>query len=371
MKRLILLLCLFFISGQLSFSQWRFNEGGNNFDGNFKSASVQGVGSRFPYDDPILHINRFESGSENLYLKETGYYFDDEDVYIRFYFDDTETVYKVDEYSVGREGKTLFMNEISTVSDDVFIDKVDLIELLKKHSVMRIRVTSRNSRNDIIIPLQGSTNALNKLYPNIKQQKDRFVEMVEKIRVEELNASSLRIVQKELQKQLNLSWYEPERKGKVTGVFIRPKLNNNSFYGDVDVYISYENDDNLKVQGKFKVADDAPIYGRIDEEMVQLQSEEDMRFEKLGVQKFKIRRLIQTVVDKIEKEDSFTKQWNTDDIIEVRGLVTGLFRGKYDRLQLWIEIEGVGTQLHTLYIGKLKVTEEEFKEAGLQPDIEF
>ena len=59
MKKFILLLFLTFSLN--SFTQsWKYNSGGNAFDGKYKVAYVIGKCSDFPYNNPVLTINNFE-----------------------------------------------------------------------------------------------------------------------------------------------------------------------------------------------------------------------------------------------------------------------------------------------------------------------
>ena len=210
------------------------------------------------------------------------------------------------------------------------------------------------------------------MYLDLSKTNEKSKQLISKIEGEGLNARDLEIVKNQLHKEMNLTWQTPSINKKVIDLTIKPVLEYeyDTFIGYVNVFIVYD-DDKLQIDKEFRVAEGSPIYDRINQEIIEIQKEEELKFEKLGVKKFKIRRLIQTIVDKIEKEDSFTKRWNTDDIIEVRGLITGSFRGKYSTFELKIEIEGEGIKKYELYIGKLNITEEELNKAGLQPDIEF
>ena len=52
---------------------WDFYSGGNDFDGEYRVASVKGKGTDYPYNSPKLVINYFENDKQvNFYIKNTG-----------------------------------------------------------------------------------------------------------------------------------------------------------------------------------------------------------------------------------------------------------------------------------------------------------
>ena len=70
MKRIFLLL-LFLLTGLILKSQvWTYEQGGTVFDGKYKTSSVIGKGSEFPYESPVFVINVFrgDTANPNIYL---------------------------------------------------------------------------------------------------------------------------------------------------------------------------------------------------------------------------------------------------------------------------------------------------------------
>ena len=58
MKKLLILLTLIPL---VSFGQgWTSSEGGSAFDGKYKTSSVMGKGTNFPYTKPVLVVNKFD-----------------------------------------------------------------------------------------------------------------------------------------------------------------------------------------------------------------------------------------------------------------------------------------------------------------------
>ena len=45
----------------LTAQSWTFSKGGNAFDGTYKTSSVVGKGTEYPYKTPILVINKFDN----------------------------------------------------------------------------------------------------------------------------------------------------------------------------------------------------------------------------------------------------------------------------------------------------------------------
>ena len=56
------------------FQTWQYSSGGNTFDGKYKTSSIIGTGSDFPYDKPTLVINKFNDDRVNLYIRGAGYF---------------------------------------------------------------------------------------------------------------------------------------------------------------------------------------------------------------------------------------------------------------------------------------------------------
>ena len=63
MRKLLLLLFVTSVF-QLNAQTWKYDSGGSDFDGKYKSSYVQGKGSEFPYQKPILAINKFDNAND-------------------------------------------------------------------------------------------------------------------------------------------------------------------------------------------------------------------------------------------------------------------------------------------------------------------
>ena len=107
MKKLIIILLIPFITLAQS---WTYKEGGNAFDGKYKTSSVLGKGSDFPYNKPSLVINKFDNDEQiNFYLSGAGYFQDNTGISIKWVFDnEPDTIYSSYSWSLSNDGKIIF-----------------------------------------------------------------------------------------------------------------------------------------------------------------------------------------------------------------------------------------------------------------------
>jgi len=70
MKKAIIyfsIVIIFTFSLSIKAQSWKYNSGGNPFDGKYKTASIKGTGSDYPYNNPVLAINLYNEESLNFY----------------------------------------------------------------------------------------------------------------------------------------------------------------------------------------------------------------------------------------------------------------------------------------------------------------
>ena len=84
----ILSLSALLITLALTAQSWTFSEGGDAFDGKYKTSSVIGKGTNYPYTKPSLVINKFE-GEENInfYISGGGYFQEKTGISVLWVFD--------------------------------------------------------------------------------------------------------------------------------------------------------------------------------------------------------------------------------------------------------------------------------------------
>lgn len=172
---------------------WNYEKGGNPFDGKYKTASIIGIGSEFPYQRPMFVVNVFEgkTGEPNLYLaKVPCACCDNSEVKVKF--DDVENIYTLHTHT--NENKDVwFLNFESgaigtkNVQYDtqkqkwvIWSQKYDrwieydkskevpeisplegFIKDMKSHSKMYVRLTNECLKYDCEFSLSGSTAAIN------------------------------------------------------------------------------------------------------------------------------------------------------------------------------------------------------------------
>lgn len=158
MKNSILLSLIILIS-TFSFGQsWSYKSSLNQFDGKYKTASIVGIGGKFPYNQPVFVINTFEKSNRiNIYVTNVGFAGCDNKVaLIKFDRDSFINRYTI---STNSEGDTWFINEQYIADDETYTAK--LLEEIKQHSKMFIRLSSDCGQGDYEFPLKGSSTAIN------------------------------------------------------------------------------------------------------------------------------------------------------------------------------------------------------------------
>ena len=107
MKKFLLLLIIPF----LSFGQsWKFDSGKSDFDGSYKTAFIQGKGNNFPYNKPVLTINKFSNNSEiNFYISEGWSFTENSGSNIKWVFDnEPDIIYLANKLSYSNDGLIVF-----------------------------------------------------------------------------------------------------------------------------------------------------------------------------------------------------------------------------------------------------------------------
>lgn len=386
---------LAFLMVQFSFSQWKFNEGGNGFDGKYKVASVEGIGTDYPYVDPILVINKFDRGSENFYIGESGYWPEDSRISIRFYFDESETVYKVYDWGHSSDNKQLFLREFGDpLNRGEKLSKYEMMDLLRKYSKVTFRIENEYGKNTLVFYLKGSSAAINKVYPDLDlaislEKKARLAEkelaanasnvrdqLIEKLKTEKVTSSSIERIQRELDQRMGLGiWTGTNDVVYIKDVIIRPKRNSlKEFDGDLDVFLIYQDDTEIKINGTFIVERGAPIYDRLDQIESEIAAKLESEIAGLGemYQKFKIPRLIKAVKDYvIYKSDLSYPKWEFEDVKDIKATINRPLGVKIMDVKLVLMIQGVGPKKETMFLQDLDIKLPEITEAGLEPLVEF
>ena len=199
MKKLLLILLCFPMIG---FGQgWQYKEGSNVFDGAYRTSFVEGIGSDYPYNAPLLCINKFDLSDDfNFYISRSGYFQEESDINIEWVFDSEPNIlYSISAFSISPDRKILFLEEFTNPKKDHTIKKIEIIEKLQKGNKVNIRISNKYGSNDLVFSLKGSTKAINfalpfeyrnKLILELNAERDelkkRKLELSNKLKIYEL-----------------------------------------------------------------------------------------------------------------------------------------------------------------------------------------
>ncbi|WP_445758018.1 hypothetical protein [Polaribacter sp.] len=196
-----ILIVIFFINLH-SFSQWSFNSGKNDFDGNYKVSTLYGSGGSFPYTKPLLVINKYEKNQVNIYLTNVGYS-GCENRLVYFKFNNEETVYETDYVNSGLKNDSWFLY-FKDLKNYQFLAKI-----VEKNS-LSVRVQSDCGSEDYRFNLSGSSKAINYVLGN---------DWIENERKNHLNQISLERKKDSLTNiQIHKFFKETKLRDSITGI---------------------------------------------------------------------------------------------------------------------------------------------------------
>lgn len=168
----------------LSFGQvWVFEEGGNPFDGQYRTAQITANNGEFPYHESKLVVNIFNNKKVNVYITESGYYNSTSELEVLWAFDNEPNVIYGSRYNgISAGGKTIFFEGIYTSNPYKEYSKFDLIEKLKSSTKVSVRLRDPYGKNDVSYSLSGSTAAIGFVFENYDiHTKIEFEEIVEPV----------------------------------------------------------------------------------------------------------------------------------------------------------------------------------------------
>lgn len=159
-----LILVLILLTPIVSYSQeWQYHVGNNSFDGEFKSASIQGLSDNYPYVNPLLNVNIWNEKTLNFYIKNSGFSQDDTINSILFLPDvEPNVIYYAENVNISTDGKTIFLKSFKTD----YIKRISLLnflEILKKASKIDVRVKTEYGNYDILFNMDGYSETLPKV----------------------------------------------------------------------------------------------------------------------------------------------------------------------------------------------------------------
>jgi len=357
MKKLFYFLALIPI---LTFSQsWKYQSGGNAFDGKYKTSYVNGVGVEFPYKTPLLAINKFDkNGSINFFISGAGYFQRGTNVGVQWVFNtEPNVIYSAYNFSYSNDGKTLFFELFTDPKSNIKLSKFEFINKLKSANKVSVRISNKFGSNDLTFSLRGSTKAINFVLP--KEFMDKKVKEIIKLRKEEENVESLSIIifnrliesaksqgldksslsslEGKIKKDLGITdGYKSKRPINeylsITLDFLTKRVNQ---YSGVHVYYVLKGGVKEEISGYFTLVKHAPILERIkkenEEKAIKLKKKEEEESLKIKKRKKAKDRIISEILKKyegVELKESILKniskieeypftEWKLSDIIGV------------------------------------------------------
>jgi len=204
MKKLLVLLSFCAITNLYSQS-WKFSSGGNAFDGKYKTAYVQGKGSEFPYNKPLLTVNLYNDESLNFYIASAGYFQSESETSVKWIFsNEPKVIYITEDLSISKDNKIIFLNSFKNSITREYLSRLDFINKLKTASRVDVRISDKYDDNDIAFKLSGSSKAIN--FVISKKYKNKIEAIKKEI---ELEYELKRI---EIEKKLILENEEKEKR---------------------------------------------------------------------------------------------------------------------------------------------------------------
>jgi hypothetical protein len=326
MKKLLFTLAIFISFA--SFGQtWKYSEGGNAFDGKYKTSIVTGVGTNFPYNKPSIVINKFEGKDINFYISDGGYFQDGTGIRVLWVFDnEPDILYSTYDYSISSDGKILFFSEFNNPDGAGKLKPIDIIDKLTLANKVTVRMSDDYGSNDIVFSLSGSSKAINFVIP--KEERQQMIEkglaertvlgeaegknqlilddLMKKANEEKLSSSSLSVLKSKFEKDLGLSYYTGMGTGKdYKSILVEGKIGDAMFekYGYVDLFYILKDGSKEKITGSFDVEKDAPVYMRAEEEKAKMQEEKEKEEIEIANKKAKDDEYLKGLLSKYQRDD--------------------------------------------------------------------
>lgn len=190
---------------------WKYESGESAYTGRYSLASVVGKGYQYPNTEPLFVISRFENGELNIYVTKVGCACCD-NLYAMIKFDKNSKphLYKV----TTNERKDSWY-----IGWNNFGELKELLDNIKSHTVMNVRLRSDCGQNNFDFVLSGSPVPVNDV------TTDYLIHLEE---LEKEKARLAKIAEEERQRKEQLLLSEDLKIARITGdtlkyVFYRQK----------------------------------------------------------------------------------------------------------------------------------------------------
>lgn len=394
----ILLFLYVFLSSLLLGQTWKYSEGGNAFDGKYKTSSIKGKGTDYPYNSPALVVNKFEGEDFNFYLSNAGYFQEDTGIGILWVFDnEPNTIYSTYDFSISNDGKILFFNEFNNPDGSLAsLKSIEFIEKLTLANKVSIRVKNNYGSNDMVFSLSGSSKAINFVLP--KEQREKMIKeaIVERDIFNEsqskkqllfdslmsvakeykLSSSSLSSMKSSLQSDMGMDIYAGfgniSDEMKIKTLDVRGEIGDAMFesYGYVSVYYIFEDGSEKEIIGTWKVDMDSPL-------MILMQKERARGRAVLEsfLQKYRRNDLIEALRVKITKQAEDYNQFSLSEINDLKIKLTNYYDhlASFSYCNVDITLNDGSNEIINLYLSTndIKISREDLQEMGGQEGVPF
>ena len=415
---------LLLLSINLYSQSWKYKNGGDVFDGKYKTSFVKGSGSEFPYNKPNLSINKFDNDSSmNFYISSAGYFTEGTGVKILWVFNtEPDVIYSTYDWSYSSDGKIIFFEEFNDPNSDNKISRYEFIEKLKLASKVSVRISNKFGSNNIVFPLSGSTKAIDFVLPNLKdlisdveskrkiknefkeEKKIELNKLLEVLQNQKLSETSMSILKNKIETDLGIGLLGQEGTGEsYTSIKLSPYKQKGMFesYGYVDVFYILEDGSEKEIYGSYKVNMDSPLFKKIEEEKLlkekQQKEEKLLKENQLEEEKISLRKLlskyqnsplIEMMLEKIVQEQKTSRfpKWQLSQILDLKAVFSKFQYGKIWEIKLKIifsEFTDVEKKLNNqivkdgfvitgnIYPSDLGITKKNLKQMGGKLNIEF
>jgi hypothetical protein len=398
-----ILLSLFALATlSISAQSWKYEAGGSEFDGKYKTSYVQGQGSEFPYNDPVLSINKFDKQNDiNFYISNSGFYQEDTGVRIVWAVDnEPDILYYTNRFSYSSDGKTLFINGFNDPHSNGEMSKYEFITKLKTASKVSVRVSNNYGSNDLSFSLKGSTKAIefvisksemdsqikliqaereeeNKFKEKQTILRDKLIAVADSFKIKESSRSSLLYT---LEDDLGIGFSgvnHPSYTGDAySSLIIKPEKSSVDEemlktglatlferMGSVDIFYVLEDGSEKEISGHFSVNMDSPLLADLEEQKARILN---------LLSKYKIEKLKNLVLAKIREKEMGNDSWTLNQVKDITLTFSDFTVGKIWKLSGFIHLEnGEKISMPFLSISDLEITKRQVKDMGGKIGKEF
>ena len=419
MKKLLFLSILFLCTTTNVYAQsWKYENGGDAFDGKYKTSFVKGTGSNYPYNKPVLAINKFDNDSQiNFYISSAGYFQEDTGVKILWVFNtEPNVIYSTYDWSYSSDGENIFLKKFNDPNSDNKISRYEFIKKLKLASKVSVRVSNKYGSNDLTFSLSGSTKAIDFVLPNLKdliseveserQIKNKFKEekklelnkLLEILKTQKISKSSMSILKNKIETDLGIGLLGLDGTGEsYASIKLLPYKQKGMFenFGYVDVFYVLEDGTEKEIYGSYKVDKDSPLFKKIEEEKLlrekqqkqqKLLREEQQKLINENIKreneilnkllvKYKLDALKKEIFDAVMSEQylltNSTESWEVNKIQKVSVIISNFKYKKYWSMDVIIRLNDNKKITRNVMIAHLKLTKKQLKSIGGKGSVEF